>query len=566
MRLPFARNRRWLDARPLIAGVALVVAALGLLAFWAWQASIRRHEVSLDLLRSHADLAAQRLGARIQNELYIGGMAVFRPIIADRARRAPIDPHRILDAAHAAEACRCVSPMKPAYALRTDLTPAGTAVAGSTVPSAHERDAIVAAMRDQISEIKGGWDIAVLRDSDVDDGRVVLFARAGRDDQLAEYIAFATDSATLREFVIWPLMCQSRLVNVGADPPANPNDSILALQVADSRGRGLYRTTRPVDAQLASTAPFPVVWGSLTITASLRPAAIEGLLPGGVPRSPIPTLVALVVVAATLAGLAMLLLWRMHELSRLRTDFTSSVSHELRTPLTQILLYAETIEMGRQRSRAKRTEAIGVITRETRRLIHLVENVLQFSRAERHLTRLSPRAHELGELAAEAVSGFLPVAEARRAAVALRLDGPVHAAVDGDAVRRILLNLLDNAVRYGPDGQTVVVAVERAGSWARVSVSDEGMGIAPNRRDDVWKPFVRLDARQDDSTTGCGIGLAIVSELVELHRGRRSIQSRAGGGSIFTIEFPAAQQTADRGSTAASRAATVDPPLGASVP
>ena len=91
-------------------------------------------------------------------------------------------------------------------------------------------------------------------------------------------------------------------------------------------------------------------------------------------------LFALLGTVTTLVGVAVSLLWRMHELGRLRADFTSSVSHELRTPLTQILLYAETLEMERHRSPAKRAEAINVITRETRRLIHLVENVLQFSR------------------------------------------------------------------------------------------------------------------------------------------------------------------------------------------
>ena len=534
-------TRRWLDARPLIIGIALVAAAIGLLGTWAWRASVRRHEVSLELLRSHADLAAQRLGARMQNELYIGGMAVFRPVITNAVVGTPTDPRRLLDAARDAEACGCVPPMRPTYTLRTDLTAAGTAFAGTDIPPARARDAIVAAIREQANEIPGGWDLAVLRATDVGDGRVVFFAPSPRSRVATEYLAFATDTATLRQFVVWPLMCQVRLVGAGSEPPANPNDSLVDVRIADARDRQLYRTRHPIDADLASTARFPIEWGSLLVTVSLRNTAIEGLFPGGVPRSPIPTLVILVIAATTLAGLAVLLLWRMHELSRLRTDFTSSVSHELRTPLTQILLYAETIEMGRQRSRAKRAEAIGVITRETRRLIHLVENVLQFSRAERRLTRLSKRAHELGDLVAEAVMGFLPVAEARGSSITLRLE-VVHASVDADAVRRILLNLLDNAVRYGPEGQTIVVSTERSGSWARLSVADEGPGIVPSQRENVWRPFVRLDDAADGSATGCGIGLAIVSELVSLHGGRHSLQSRDGRGSIFVIELPASDE------------------------
>jgi signal transduction histidine kinase len=234
---------------------------------------------------------------------------------------------------------------------------------------------------------------------------------------------------------------------------------------------------------------------------------------------------------------------RADELARLRADFVAGISHELRTPLTQILLYAETIEMGRQRSPEKRAEAIGVITRETRRLIHLVENVLHYSRAERSLTRLNPRVQELGEIVADTVNGFAPVAESRGSSVALRLAGPVHARVDGEAMRRVVLNLLDNAVRYGPAGQTVTVTVEADGPWARIVVEDAGPGVPPDRRAEIWRPFVRLDASGDEAVTGCGIGLAIVSDLVALHGGRRGVHAGAGSGAAFFVEVPAAAPT-----------------------
>jgi signal transduction histidine kinase len=229
----------------------------------------------------------------------------------------------------------------------------------------------------------------------------------------------------------------------------------------------------------------------------------------------------------------------MHELSRLRADFTSSVSHELRTPLTQILLFAETIEMGRQRSPSARAEAIGVITRETRRLIHLVENILQFSRAERSLTQLHARPQDLGEIVIDTVNTFLPVAQSRGATIALRVPEPVWATADLDAVRRILLNLLDNAVRYGPADQRIIVSTTRVGSWARIIVEDEGPGIAAEKRDAIWRPFIRLEEAADNSTTGCGIGLAIVSDLVALQHGRRSVTAGTRGGAAFTVDLPA---------------------------
>jgi len=564
---PSLLTRRSLDARRLVVGIALVVIALVLLAYWAWQASLRRHEVALDLLRSHAELAAQRLGARIQNELYVGAMAIFRPVLDSARVRATttVDPQAILRAATAAQECDCVPLMRPGYALRTDLTSAGTEFHGPASPSANEQETVLAALREQLTRMPTGWEVAVLRTQQAIDGRVLLFTKRRRPDGTLEYLAFATDSATLREFVIRPLICNTPLVVAGNRTTGVPNDSLVSVRVAATEDRDVYRGTTRIDVPIASTIRFPVEWGELAVTASLRPRAAELVLPGGVPRSPIPTLLALVATAATLVGIAVVLMWRVHELTRLRADFTSSVSHELRTPLTQILLYAETIEMGRDRSRAKRTEAIGVITRETRRLIHLVENVLQFSRAERSLTRLQLRAQEVGAIVGETVEAFAPVAESRGTSVVLHLAGPVYARVDAEAMRRVLLNLLDNAVRYGPAGQTVTVAVQADGPYARIVVDDEGPGISDDRREAIWQPFVRGEDVPESPTTGCGIGLAIVSELVALHGGRRRVHARPGGGASFVIEVPSAPEPADSSDAGASMSSSGRSPLGSGI-
>jgi signal transduction histidine kinase len=538
-RSPIAR--RWLDARHLIAGLGLVLVALSLLGYWAWQASVRRHQVALELLRSHAELAAQRLGARIQNEIYVSATAILRPAIAaahDSAAR-PISPAAVMAAARVAAACKCAAPLVPAYAIRTDLTAAGTTVDGPSVPSAGERDALLTALRDQLDEMPNGWDVAVVRARPGLGGRLVAFTRRAVGDGPPVLVGFAVDSAQVRELIVRPLLCNTPLVVAGDRTRGIPNDSLVALRLADAGDAEIYRTTTSMDASIASTTRFPIEWGELTITAALRPQAASLVLPGGIPRSPVPMLIALLATAATLVTVAVLMVWRVHELGRLRADFTSSVSHELRTPLTQILLYAETIEMGRQRSPQKRAEAIAVITRETRRLIHLVENVLHFSRAERSLTRLRPEPVELTELVAETVSSFAPVAEAREVSVGLRLDGPVTALADPDAMRRVLLNLLDNAVRHAPDGQTVTVIVERAGPWARVVVEDEGPGVPENRREDIWKPFVRVEGEHGMWETGCGIGLSIVDELITLQGGRRGVHGRPGGGAAFSVEVPA---------------------------
>jgi hypothetical protein len=175
---PSPLARRWLDARHLVTGLSLVVIALALLAYWAWQESVRRHQVAIELLRSHAELAAQRLGARMQNELYLSATAAFRPALA-AARSSgtgSFDPNTLLAAAREAEACNCVPPLRPAYALRTDLTTAGTVFAGPASPTHSERESLLAALRDELATMPNGWDIAVL-----EDGPCVIEGNRGPD-------------------------------------------------------------------------------------------------------------------------------------------------------------------------------------------------------------------------------------------------------------------------------------------------------------------------------------------------------------------------------------------------
>jgi signal transduction histidine kinase len=236
-----------------------------------------------------------------------------------------------------------------------------------------------------------------------------------------------------------------------------------------------------------------------------------------------------------LLGAAVLLVWRIADLARVRSDFTSSISHELRTPLTQILMYAEMVEMNRTESVDERSKAIGIITRETHRLIHLVENILRFSRTEQSGVTLTPKRLEVRALLDEVVNAFRPIASAKDVVLVVTGESSIHVNADDDALRRIVLNFLDNAVKYGPERQCVVVSVEQHGAWVRVGVADRGPGVAADDRERIWKPFVRVA-----KGTGGGIGLAIVRDLVERHGGRSGVKAGAAGGATFYVELPVA--------------------------
>src|SRR3989440_450624 len=248
---------------------------------------------------------------------------------------------------------------------------------------------------------------------------------------------------------------------------------------------------------------------------------------------------------AGLVVAALLQLRREYELSRLRADFVSGVSHELRTPLAQIRMFSETLLLGRVRTDEERERSLEIIDQEARRLTHLVENLLHFSRSERRLTRLSPAAAPLAPLVSEAAEAFAPLAAARGVRLCTDLTDGIVAPVDADALRQMLLNLLDNAVKYGPAGQTVTLGLTLADGRALVSVDDQGPGIPAAERERIWDRFWRLERDRDSAVAGTGIGLAVVRELVALHGGGAWAEDGqngplpAGGRGVrFVIELP----------------------------
>ncbi len=315
-----------------------------------------------------------------------------------------------------------------------------------------------------------------------------------------------------------------------------PPESLLALVVTDAAGRAVFRAGGAAGGR---TPPLAArrTFGTFAVTVALRPAATAILAPEAAASSRIPLLLGLLGLTALLMGVAILQLGREQELARLRADFVSGVSHELRTPLAQIRMFAETLKLGWVRSDGERQRALDIIDEEARRLTHLVENVLRFSQAERHAVRLAPERTDLARELREAIASFAPLALARRASVVSDAREGVSARVDREALRQVLLNLLDNAVKYGPEGQTVRVTLERTDGRARIAVEDQGPGIPAAERLRIWKPFTRLERDVNTAVSGSGIGLAVVRELVALHGGTAWVEDRPVG-ARFVVELP----------------------------
>ena len=272
---------------------------------------------------------------------------------------------------------------------------------------------------------------------------------------------------------------------------------------------------------------------------AVKPEAAEALVIGGFPRSRLPLVLGLLGVTVGLVLAAILQLRREAELGRLRADFVSGVSHELRTPLAQIRMFSETLLLGRVRNDQERQRSLEIIVNEARRLTHQVDNVLLFSRSERRAMRLNPEPTDLGDALAEVVETFTPLAEADQSTLEAQLTEGVIAHVDGTALRQALLNLLDNALKYGPAGQTIRVGVSRLpGNRALIWVEDEGPGVPSEERHAIWEPYSRLERHRASAVAGSGIGLAVVRRIVAHHGGSVAVEDGQGGGARFVIEIP----------------------------
>jgi signal transduction histidine kinase len=229
-------------------------------------------------------------------------------------------------------------------------------------------------------------------------------------------------------------------------------------------------------------------------------------------------------------------------LARLQSDFVLNVSHQLRTPLAMLSGAAETLGLERLRSPEKITHYAGIVQAQTDRLSSLVDQILQVHSAD-HAGAAGPmRRLDAGELVARAAADVQLLADRRVTRIAI--DRPAEPLpIEGDpvALEHVLLNLLENAVKYGDADNEVRVGVRRAGSDVAITVADRGVGIARADLPHIFEKFYR--GRVDGPTRrGFGLGLAIVRTTVAGHGGTVTVASEQGRGSAFTVRLPLAPQ------------------------
>jgi signal transduction histidine kinase len=241
----------------------------------------------------------------------------------------------------------------------------------------------------------------------------------------------------------------------------------------------------------------------------------------------------------------------------LKDEFVATVSHEVRTPLSAIYgasmtLQRNDLEVGDD----NRARLVAIIASEADRLARIINEILLANHIDSGRLRMARERVDVTELAKGVVEALRMVAPE---SIRIELAGPDGLApieTDGDRLRQVLANLVENAVKYSPDGGVVELRIDRKETGVRFSVRDEGLGIPPSEHDRIFDKFYRLDPHLTRGVGGTGLGLYICRELVRRLGGRISVSSETGQGSTFFVDLAVGPLPATSGETPEVRAAS----------
>ncbi len=326
--------------------------------------------------------------------------------------------------------------------------------------------------------------------------------------------------------------------NFGLDPAANGGEQSLRVTLLDEHGAPIsgaeFRSSPQRATRILSAAGLP--W-TLSLE-SPNEGADEDLLAAR-----------RMYFAAALGGLVLLVCAACYAIARgvlreaaagrLQSDFVSAVSHEFRTPLTTLRQLTELLAHGRVQDEARRRQYFDVLQKETSRLHQLVEDLLDFGRmdAGRRQYRLEPV--DLSTVVREGIEEYRRDAAGNGHRIELTSNpAPLVVDADREALGRVIRNLLENAVKYSPDSPTVWVETDHEPRAAVLRVRDQGIGIPAEEHARIFDKFVRGEGAKRTCIQGTGIGLAMVKEIVEVHRGNVQLSSEVGQGSTFMVRLP----------------------------
>jgi signal transduction histidine kinase len=528
--------RRLSERLPVVLlGLATVFGAVGVTE--AWRAARSNQSAAQSLLRDYGSFAAWTFSDRAVKLLDETVHHTFYPLWnGRRAHSERPDPFgsAVAFRTHVLrDPCGCGVVFPAAFHFRLPLV-SGKAEFAGKAPAPRTADAIsnaILADAPRLLESQQRERFATLSAG----GETVVYTVHRRLDGSHTAYGFSLDAETVTARVAGVMSSCSLLPPVLMN--GRENEKLLALALIGPDGKALFESGMP-DLALAGVQELEARFGGMYVRASVLPEVAADLIIGGLPGSRLPLMIGVFVLAVLLAGVAVVQLRRAQDLARLRSDFVAGVSHELRTPLAQIRIYTDTLALGRAEAEDRRAWSVDGLRREATRLEHLVDNILQFARTAHQPNNGAAPLIELVDVVEQATDAYRPLA-ARRAILEVETTAEsIAVRIAADAMRQILGNLLDNAVKYGPRDQTIRVRVSRAGPIVAVSVEDQGPGVPVSERELVWEMYRRGARAMANQVGGSGIGLAVVRRIALAHGGRTRIEDAPGGGARVIVELP----------------------------
>ena len=229
---------------------------------------------------------------------------------------------------------------------------------------------------------------------------------------------------------------------------------------------------------------------------------------------------------------------QVHNLDEARNQFVSNASHELKTPLATIKILVESMMYQDDMDPQLRAEFLSDIDKEIDRLSSVVGDLLTLVHIDSHKLRLRREMMVFSDTVRETVSRLTPLAKKRRQQIEMHIEDDCEMFADPGKLAQVCYNIIENAIKYTPDGGKITVSLHKSGRDAVLDISDTGVGIPEGDLPHVFDRFYRVDKARSRETGGTGLGLSIVKQIVRLHAGSVTVASEPGRGTTFTVQLP----------------------------
>ena len=383
--------------------------------------------------------------------------------------------------------------------------------------------------------------------SDFAGGRTAVRAEAGGDDEvavLARSLNRMADELQERLVLLERERSQLRTVLEGMVEGVVLTDPTGRILLANDAFRRIFNAQLPVEGRRPlETARVPALQEAIESALEADEPVTREIALGGAQDKVIQASLASIRESGETVGAVAVFhdVSELKRLERVRREFVANVSHELRTPLTAIKGYAETLRDGGLRDPETAAEFVRVIHRHAERLRALIEDLLDLAAVEQGEARIDLAPVALRDVATQAEAVARPAAAGKRHTLTLDVPGDLpRVLADRDRLGQVLINLLDNAVKFTPEGGRIEVSARPSSGRVVLSVKDNGVGIPPEDIGRIFERFYRVGRSRDRREGGTGLGLAIAKHLTQAMGGTIEVESRPGSGTTFRVSLPAA--------------------------